>query len=305
MRKMSLFLAGALLTACGVADPSGVDQPLQVAGAQFVEGPLPSASDAGPEVFAFGWENPLILTGQGDKSIQGRVSSEAVAIGLRFLELGDGYWVVPTGAEDPQYPGQRTFSLRASFPVALPAGNHVIAVAAISESGVAGQAFERTVCVAGPIPDELHACNPEVTPPAMIVSLSWASDADVDLQVVSSTGEVADPESPLLAPVDAGARPDPSAARIDRDSLQGCVPDGLRRENFIVPERLPAGTTLELHAKLKDSCGHTSIPFHLQVFERRGEEGAFELVETLSLGGLLHDFGAGQTTGLRVARVHF
>lgn len=309
MRKF-LVLAASLLLACGVEDPSGLDEPLLVVGAQFVEGPLPglpagSEAEGLPSVFAFGWNNSVVLPGQAEKGIEGRVSAEAVAVAVRFQDLGSGYWVVPTGPEEPQYPGQRTYSLRATFPAGLPAGSHTIAVVALDADGKAGVQVERELCAAGPIPDNLHGCNPETAPPRMVVSLSWNVDADVDLQLVSSTGRVVTPEHPLLEPLEAGARPDARAARIDRDSLEGCIPDGLRRENFVIQDPLPSGTTLEVRAKLVDPCGHRSVAFQIEVHERQGEGDALRFVETFSVAGILHDHEAGRETGLHLARIRF
>lgn len=312
MRKPRLLaLAIALLSACGIPDPSGIDEPLQVVGGQFFAGPLPGLApdapeaDDAPAVFAFGWDNPVVLPGQGAKSIHGRVSEAATAVAIRFTELGSGYWLVPTGPLEPQYPGERTFSARASFTEQLPAGSHPIAVVALDADGRAGRQVVRSICVAGPIPDNLAACNPGTAPPAMVVSLSWNVDADVDLQIVASDGRLATPDKPLLDPVPQGQRPDAAAPRIDRDSLEACVPDGLRRENFILQERLPTGTSLAIHAKLQDACGFASVAFHLGVHERRGDDGAYELVETFSTGGMLHEFEAAQKTGLLIGRIDF
>lgn len=300
-----------LLFACGTADPSGVDEPLQIVGGQFVEGELPGlppGSEGGdelPQVFAFGWNNPLVLPGQAEKGVEGRVSAEAAAVAIRLREMGSGYWVIPVGAEEPQYPGQRSFSMRASFPAGLPAGSHKIAVVAISPEGVAGVQLERELCVAGLIPDNLHGCDSSIPPPAMVVSLSWNVDADVDLQLITSSGRVVNPETPLLEPIGEGARPDPMAARIDRDSLESCVPDGLRRENFIIQERLPAGTTLSVHARLEDSCGYPSVAFRLEVHERRGEDGDYRVIETFSTSGVLTPYEEGDEVGLLLGRIHF
>jgi hypothetical protein len=309
--RIPLLLAFALLAACGTPEPSGIDEPFHVVGGQFFEGPLPGiAPDApdggdGPKVFAFGWENPVILPGQGSKSIHGRVSESATSVALRFTDMGSGYWVVPTGPLEPQYPGERTFSVKASFTEQLPAGSHPIAIVAIDADGKPGRQHLRSVCVAGPIPDNLAGCNPDTAPPAMVVSLSWNVDADVDLQIIASDGRIATPEKPLLDPIAQGVRPDPSAPRIDRDSLEACVPDGLRRENFILQERLPSGTSLAIHAKLKDACGFSSVAFRLGLHERRGDEGAWEVVETFSTGGFLNEFEAGLQTGLFLGRIDF
>lgn len=308
MRRCSLLFLLTFLACCGVEDPSGLDEPVRVLGGQLVPGSIPSPDpdlQDLPSVTSFEVESSIVQARQGSKSFRGRVSDSAVAVAFRFRDLGSGHWIVPTGALDPQYPGERTWSVSADFPTPLPAGKHVVVVAGILPSGGAGPTIEREVCAASLIPDNFHGCDPSLPLPAAVVSLSWSVDADLDLEVVTSDGRVVNPESPLLDPVEQGSRPDADASRIDRDSVASCEPDGFRRESLVLQERPAPGTRLRIFAKLKNACGHRSAAFRLQVFEARGSDESRELLETFSESGTLHEGEAGNPVGLLVAEYRF
>ena len=135
---VGLVAGGAAFAAAGCdgASPNPApDEVLQIASGQFVPGALPgtlvsSALDAGagdgapssaPEAGAI---LPLSITqlalpvlplpvGAAGESISGYASDDAASVGVRFADLGTGYWIVPVGVTDAQYPGQITFGMKA------------------------------------------------------------------------------------------------------------------------------------------------------------------------------------------------
>ncbi|WP_050726313.1 hypothetical protein [Vulgatibacter incomptus] len=290
---MAVFLLA--FVGCGEFDGSGAGEPIRVAGAQFVKGELPglpAGEDAPglPEVTSFDLVNPTVLPGQARKGMQGRVTATASAVAVRMEGMGSGYWLVPAGAPDPQYPGELGWSMSADFALEIPAGAHVLQAVAIDEQGRAGARHEQNICVASRIPDNLHACNPDRAPPDAVVVLRWNVDADLDLEVLTPTGRLVTPKSPLVEPVPPGERPSDTAAAIDRDSLSSCMPDGIRQENLIFWKRPQHGTRFRFFANLFDSCGQSGVAFNLTVYEAVGEGGERHLEPTFTQSGTLRSF---------------
>ena len=116
-----LALAATALLACSEETLTrGLDQPLRVESAQFREGDLPGLppltreeSSAGvapksPHVTSIDITGLSIVAGEGEKTIRGRVTTDASAVALRFAGAGDGYWVLPVGGPDPINNGETT-----------------------------------------------------------------------------------------------------------------------------------------------------------------------------------------------------
>ncbi|HEY0840580.1 MAG TPA: hypothetical protein VGD74_10380 [Vulgatibacter sp.] len=303
-----------LATACGGADAGqGLDEPLRVRGGQFFEGELPGSPADGEApaglaaITAFDFTSPNVLPGQAQKSIQGRATDSAASVAIRLAGLGSGFWVVPVGAPDPQYPGELTWSIGADFSADVAAGVHRLQVVAIDEAGRAGPQREQPLCFVSRIPDNLHACNPTRAPPDVVIALRWNVDADLDLEVRGPDGRLVGPKNPLVQPPGAGTAPPAGSAAIDRDSLGACLPDGLRQENLVFQERPAPGSSFRVYANLFDACGHGSVSFRLEAFEARGEGEGRELVPTFSQSGLLtpYDATGGASTGVLIVDYQF
>jgi len=292
------MLAAALaVSAChGPDHGEGADEPIRVRGAQFLEGDLPGSPRGGdtpdgrPSITSFDFTNPTVLPGQAQKSIQGRSTDDAAAIAIRLAGLGSGYWILPIGGPDPQYPGELTWALSADFAADVSPGLYDLVVVAIDAEGRAGEQREQSLCFASRIPDNLHACNPDRAPPDVVIALTWSADADVDLVVRTPEGRLIGPKNPLVDPPGEGGPPPPGASAIDRDSLASCLPDGLRQENLVFQKRPAAGSVFRIHADLFDSCGASSVSFHLAVYEAQGEGKTRELVARFEQSGVLTPF---------------
>lgn len=289
---------------------NGAREPLRVRGAQFVRGDLPgtpplpapdaeapeAGADAGPVgppplnvVTTVETANNVVLPGAAAKKITGRTTASAVAIALRLVDLGTGYWVQPLGTSDPQAPGELTFDTSIDFDVSISPGYHLLRFAAVDANGGSGVERDVKLCFASRVPDNLNACEPTIAPPEAVIALQWDADADLDLQVTTPDGRVVEPKHPTTVLVDAG-RPGPEVGLIDRDSLGSCVPDGLRQENLVFQQR-PKGT-FSLAVNLFDACKKPGATFRLAVYEATGDGPARHLEETFHWNGRVSDIDA-------------
>lgn len=280
----------------GESAPTGFGEPLRVIGGAFKSGPLPGSPpiDAGepqkPNVTAINSANNILWPGQAAKALTGLVTDDAYAVAMRFPDLGTGYWLVVPGAPDPTAPGALTWA--ASFDLAhdVPPGLHSLRFAAVREDGTAGTQSDLNICVSGPVPDNLNACDPTLAPPKAVLSLTWDTDVDLDLVLVTPSGQVVDPKHRTTAAVvDGGVMPDPMKdAVLDRDSNGNCALDRIRRES-IVWQGEPAPGQYLVYASLFSACGQQAVRFTatLHRAEALPNDGGSSLVEKLSVSGEL------------------
>jgi hypothetical protein len=300
----------SLLTGCeGEPAFSGIGEPIRVAGGQYIAGDLPSNA-GGPDVTAVAFNNQNVIVGAAGKAISGRAADSAFAVGVRFADLGTGYWVVPVTEPDPQFPGEITFRFSADFDANIPGGFHSLRIVAIDGAGHPGAPKDTPLCVAGRIPDNLHACVPATPPPAAVITLQWDTNFDVDLHVLLPSGVDVNPKSPLAQPVEAGTAPDMNAPRIDRDSLGGCIPDGLRQEDLVFQTAPPPGI-YQIRADPFDACKQSAVRFTVTVFRTTGTCPACSLQPISSppqpqAGELLaSQVTGGTSSGLYVTSISF
>jgi hypothetical protein len=236
------------------------------------------------------------------------VSPEAVAIGVRFADMGSGYWVVPVQNLDPDQGGQRDFGFSASFNPTDPAGYHALTFVALASDGSAGQQFSGNYCIESRIPDNNHTCQPMNAVPAAVFSLRWDSNFDVDLHVITPDGQeispkgdqyIGDAAPPATANVTALA----GLSRIDRDSWGNCSPDGWHQEDLVF-QTYPAVGPYDIYADPFAACGAPAVRFTLSIYEA-GTDG--NLHSTYSKSGelLASQVTGGQSSGLFIAEKVF
>ena len=288
-----LFCAQVGLASCsGESGTLGLDEPVRVRGGAFKTGPLPGTApglgQARPEVTAYESASTVVRPGQSGKVLSGRTTPEAVAVAIAFGDLGGGHWVLPVGGADPLNAGELGWQAECDFGPKVPAGIHPLRVVAIDAEGRAGSQRDLSVCVTGPVADNLNACDPARNPPAATISLSWDVGADLDLVVVSPSGRVIDAKHPRTI-ADAGAASDGgvSVGTVDRDSNASCRQDALARESLVFPRPPPAGSYF-VYANLFDVCGKGPVHFRASLFEAQlREDGRSQvLVETLVKTGI-------------------
>lgn len=297
---MRALLACLLLCACdGARNESGFDQPFRVRGAQLVEGALPTGGGAA-SVTVVETLNNVVFPSQANKRIGGRTSKGATGVGMRFADLGTGFYRVVTENGDPAAGGEQTWGASLDFARDVPAGLHTLQLVAFDAAGQPGAIRDVPLCIASAVPDNLSACDSKIAPPVAVITLTWDTNVDLDLQVVTPEGKTVDPKHPTTAPkLDGGVdTSSPRTGRIDRDSNPYCAVDGLRRES-IVWQGAPLPGTYLIYANLFDACGQQSVRFNVSVYSNN--------VEQFSQAGqlLAADANGGGKTGLYLTNVSF
>jgi hypothetical protein len=319
--------AVAMAVACSGGDQklTGIGEPIVVAGAQFVSGPLPGkpvstaptaaagasdagASDAGPMLMASipTFASIIVPAGESGKSFGGSVSRDSIAVGVRLAGMGSGYWVLPAGAPDPMAPTELSYSFKAGFDADIPAGMHDLLVVGIGASGAAGNQQGLPLCFQSVIPDNGHGCNPQKAPPAAVMSLHWDSNFDLDLHVILPDGEDVNPKDPFGNPLDGSIDAQPTIPpEIDRDSLRNCVPDGLRREDVVFQDPMPHGSYL-VYVDPFAACGQPAARFTFTLYQSTGTCPDCQLTATESKSGelLASQVTGGASTGLFVDQLN-
>jgi hypothetical protein len=227
-------LGGTGVASCnGVQPDPGTDAYMQVPGAQFVRGPMPSGS-AGPVVEQLNLPNNNIWAGLENDPVGGALgpTATAAAIGLR---ADVGYWIVPAGPADVSTPTFPSFAASASFSTGIILGSYTLVARAVDSSGAFGPA-KTQILVAEDSPT-----NPPPTG-VLVVTLTWDTESNLDLHVIDPTGAEIWWGDQSSMPAQSFNQPDGgSYGYIDYDSNANCVIDGLRREDAIWPDPPPPG----------------------------------------------------------------
>lgn len=313
---LAVVCAAAFACSDGQQAKIGTDEPIVVSGAQFIRGDMPGAPplDGGGDdggtatgpltVLSVDYNNVHVVPGASGKSFGGIVTSDSAAVGIRLANRGSGYWVVPVGARDSQVPNGSDFSANVSFNVGDAAGNADLLMVAIDANGNAGTQLDTQVCIGSRIPDNGHACDPSIAVPAVVFTLQWDANFDVDLHVVAPDGTDINPKTnPLQVMPDAG-QPPSDDPKIDRDSLGRCVPDGWRQEDLVFPN-YPVVGPYDIYADPFDACGQAAVRFKLTIWEAQGDG---ELHATYAQSGeLLNNASVtgGGTAGLFITEKQF
>jgi hypothetical protein len=279
--RTRLFCVLTLLAtmACdGTDDPTALDEPLVVQQADFKRGALPFTQAAAgapaptPTITSLAAAFGVLRPGTRGAGITGRASKDAYSVGVRFADLGSGYWVHPVGGEDPLIPDELNWSFALDAASDITPGKHDLEVVTFDKDGNAGGKQALSLCIASDLPDNLNVCDPKVAPPLVIASLTWNTDADLDLTVVAPDGTAFNRTKRSLL------RGGTVLARLDNDGVSGCLADGRRRESFVWLEAAQLGSW-NVFVNLFDACEHPAVDFVLTTYQRvANPDGTFALL---------------------------
>lgn len=281
----------AVLAGCRIQTyESGASEPIRVREGMFHPGDLPVDEGATePLVINAAAVGSIVTQGQANASYSGLASRDAYSVGIVFPTVGTGYWVVPVDGPDVTQNGNLLFSATVDFTPEVPYGVQSLVFAAIDGNGDPGPPYETTLCILPEVANNsFAACDPTVTPQNAIVSLSWDTQVDLDLVVVTPEGKVVSSKSPSTA-LEGATVPDevvadPTTGVLSRDSNADCHIDGIRLESLVFPDVPPAGEYL-VFASLHRSCGESYVNYELALYRRVDADDGTHPVERTPLGG--------------------
>jgi hypothetical protein len=343
-----MFAAGAC---SGEENQYDYSEPIVVHGAQFFTGELPGSPPTttkceGDSVLPClngisGVLDPTIYSGESNWPVGGDVSTNTSSVAIRLGTLGTGYWVLPVvlGLDPSSGRSAATeylqWSASIDFNASDPPGNQLLRVVAINADGTAGEQAGQPLCLASNLPSvpgrhsfvigDTSACSMDGGIPqqsvsaAAVFSLTWDSDLDVDLHVVTPEGEdVSAKGDPFVLAnfvaeggadggaeggvVEAGMLDASAQPSIDRDSIGYCVADNWREEDLLFPTLPAPGSLFELYANLFSACGFPSASFTMTVYVNEGGQLVKKLAKT---GVLPAAYALGSAPGLYVASYTF
>lgn len=331
MKTLSIVVLTALLSSScsgGNEAHSGVGEPLVIKNrsskgtslAQFITGRLPGSISSGtggkaatstttgvPEALraTLQYSEPKVYRGQANIGFTGNTSMDVSAVALALEDLGTGYWVVPVGPIDGAtlLP---TWEALADFGPQIPQGFRNLQYVAIDGNGAAGELQSQPICIASRVPDGYQGCVPNPKTPAVVISLSWDTNVDLDLQVRSPDGRLIEAKNPATVDLDAGSTLPADAGRMDRDSNGACVIDNIRYENLVWQTVAPKGR-YGIYVNLFDACKQPSVRFNVQVYSAVDgpDAGAKTLKPWWSMNGMLLDFQANGGSDIGVFLTEF
>ena len=265
---------GALLRVSGATFAGGS----VVSSATFVEGALPAAPDPavadGPTV-KITQIHSLIFPGAGQRALTGSVQAGARSIAIGLAD-DIGYWIIPAATADHETLGSTDLLFNAilSYSMSLSPGSHDLVLRGLLGDRRMGPATTQALSVTG---DDVTG--------AMVVTLSWDTEADLDLHVVApnppdsskplGTTEVwvKNPSSlPPRSIAEGGAySPEELAAggQLDFDSNGACLIDGRRREHVVWGMAPPMGHYI-IRVDAVSMCGEAGAKWQLDVVAASG-----------------------------------
>lgn len=284
--RFSLLALACTLASCGGApsDP-GTSALLHVTGGTFYAEAMPPAG-RGPAVESVDLPTNSVAPGVRDRPLGGALGETATSalVGL----VGDsGYWVLPAGIPDVATPGFPTFHTEMEFSSGLSPGEHTLRIQAADAAGAFGAPELRS----------LEATAVDVPPGMLVFRLSWDTEADLDLHVVTPDGvEVFARNIDSVEPPPPGRPVDPAAWQsggiLDIDSNAECVIDGRRQENVVWTTPPPSGGYV-VRVDTFSLCNAPAARWDVFVFaggrllaHARGDSGPYDAQGS-------HDRGAG------------
>jgi hypothetical protein len=236
-------------------------------------------------VLALNVSRSAAAPGDADLHVTGTLEPAGNAVGLWF-EGDRGWWLLPAGLPDVTLPQAPTFALSAALARDAPQGPQVLKAAALSVDGAAGTARSWP----------LEVGEPALPAGALVVSLRWDTDADLDLHVVDSRGVEIWARNPNSWQAEPGAPIDPNAWKqgglLDADSNAQCAIDGRNAERVVWGAAAPPGR-YQVRVDAFSLCGQRTARWTVEVFAQGRRVGHAEGVATAESTRPPHDLGAG------------
>jgi len=280
MRACWIWLVASTALGCGGASAdNGLTARLRLTGAQFVPGAIEPAPDATGPVAMASPSVARLYPGAQNIPLGGSVTG-GTSVLLGFAN-DSGHWIVAAPALDPASPVEMpsyTFSTRMSLSPDTPMGMETLIVRGVDAAGEVGPSQQSMITVAAPVPAA-----------AMVITLEWDTNADLDLHAVVPVdpnvtlpaGVEAKPTVEVWAKAPLALPPSPlgyktsdpavaGAGHLDFDSNANCLIDGRRQENIIFGNPPPAGQYI-VRVDAFSMCGQASAQWKVTVSTPEGD----------------------------------
>jgi hypothetical protein len=254
--------------------PSGITAYLRVnaVGVQFAPGELTTDDRAQNPTVGISSRNTHVFPGAQNRTITGSASSTATAV-LLGLQGDSGHWLIPVGGvPDLEVEGNVAMNASISFSPELPVGAQKLIGRAVAANGDVGPAEILALTVD----------DPNALPmAALIIDLTWDTEADLDLHVHVTPDDVGamNPDGTTVKPFDVwekqplGMPPGAATqAQIDAagalsfDSNARCIIDGARVERLLyVKPNYPVGT-YDVRVDTFSLCGEATARWHVRAY---------------------------------------
>jgi len=296
VRAAAILIA---LAACdGATNDPGYTAALQIAGAQFREGPFPAAT-GGPATQNVVSSHATVAIGAIRERMHAVMAPDARAA-IAGIAGTDGAWILVAGPPDIDTPGQPTATATFGLATDVAPGPFTLLLSATDGDGRIGEpASVELVADAAPPPDG-----------DLVVGLVWDSTADLDLHVVDPTGNEAWSAKPnTMPPPKPGTAVDPDAyltyGILDHDGNAGCHLDSSPSEHVIWTARknslgqptmpvIPSGT-YTVRVDTRSMCKDASASWYVEVYAQGTLLAAARGVSTPDDVRGDHSYGAGVT----------
>jgi hypothetical protein len=259
LAPLASILALALLAcSCGEGTwaDAGRDAHLLVRGATFFRGDVPTES-GGPSVASVDLALTTLRAGVVDSPLRGALAPGSTAAAISMG--GDaGYWIVPAGLPGVDAPDFPTFDAPVSIAASTPPGPYELLVRAVDGEGHYGPASKTS----------FQVVRVDVSG-TLVVSLTWDTEADLDLHVVDPAGTeiwTHAPSSWKAPPPGAPVPPDAwkDGGNLDFDSNAQCVIDGRRQEDVVWARTAPRGAYV-VRVDTPSLCGEVAARWNVVV----------------------------------------
>jgi hypothetical protein len=283
------LFAIACVTACSATKAdSGSDAILQVQGAQFFRGAMPSDA-SGPSVQSLVLVTTEVYPGEIEKPVSGALAENATSVALTLDDGDTGYWILPAAAPDVATPDLPSFKATLAFSQALSSGAHNLVARAVDAQNHFG----------APSIQPLVTEDAQIPEGHLVISLSWDTESDLDLHVVDPNGiEIWRGRINSYTPPPPGTPVDPNAVLaggiLDFDSNAQCVIDGRRREDVVWKTAAPSGHYI-VRVDTFSLCDAYSANWKVEALVDEKSIGTAIGSSYAAATQLPHDLGAGVT----------
>ncbi len=184
-----------LIVACTgeVEQQIGLFEPIRVPDGELLDDEPPARTKLARRSPRSTPSSGILTVGQKrDRLLSGRTTEDAHAIAVRFDGLGSGWWVRPVQDKNPMYSrASATSSCADDIGGGAPPGVHTLFVVRDRRGRPARPRASSSRCASATTacPTTSTPATPRIPPPALVITLEWDQDVDLDLVVETPGGK--------------------------------------------------------------------------------------------------------------------